>query len=46
MMLDTVNARETLLDFLATSCAITHEISAYGIGLSIFREIHENLTAV
>lgn len=46
MMLDTVNARETLLDFLSISCAITHEISSNGIGLSFFREFHEKLTAV
>lgn len=46
MMLDTVNARETLLDYLSISCAITHEISANGIGLSIFREFHEKITAV
>ncbi|MFC4410783.1 RAxF-45 family protein [Chungangia koreensis] len=46
MMLDTVNARETLLDFLSISCAITHEISTNGIGLSFFKQFHEKITAV
>lgn len=34
MMLDTVNARESLLEYLATSCAITHEITVNGMSLS------------
>lgn len=46
MMLDTVNARETLLNFLSISCAITHENIADGIGLSIFKQFHEVNTAV
>lgn len=36
MMLDTVYARESLLEYLATSCAITHEITPNGIRLSFF----------
>ena len=38
MMLDTVYAREGLLEYLATSCAITHEIAPNGIGLSFFSQ--------
>ena len=38
MMLDTVYARESLLEYLATSCAITHEITPNGISLSFFRQ--------
>ncbi|MBE1555786.1 RAxF-45 family protein [Sporosarcina limicola] len=38
-MLDTVYARESLLEYLATSCAITHEIVLNGINLSYFRQI-------
>ena len=46
MMLDTLNAREILLDFLSISCAITHENFANGIGLSFFKQFHEKFTAV
>lgn len=38
MMLDTVYARGTLLEYLATSCAITHEITVNGMSLSSFRQ--------
>ena len=38
MMLDTVYARGILLEYLATSCAITHEITVNGISLSYFRQ--------
>lgn len=38
MMLDTVYAREILLEYLATSCAITHEIALEGISMSFFRQ--------
>ncbi|MEK5040085.1 RAxF-45 family protein [Sporosarcina sp. FSL K6-3457] len=45
MMLDTMYARESLLEYLATSCAITHEITPNGIGLS-FLDNFSNHTAV
>ncbi len=38
MMLDTVYARESLLEYLATSCAITHEIAVNGMSLSFCRQ--------
>ena len=38
MMLDTVYARESILEYLAASCAITHEIALNGISLSFFRQ--------
>ena len=38
MMLDTVYARESILEYLATSCAITHEIALNGIRLPFFRQ--------
>ncbi|WP_336824331.1 RAxF-45 family protein [Sporosarcina sp. USHLN248] len=37
-MLDTVYARESLLEYLATSCAITHEIAVNGIRMPFFRQ--------
>ncbi|WP_432363902.1 RAxF-45 family protein [Sporosarcina sp. UB5] len=37
-MLDTVYARVSLLEYLATSCAITHEIALNGIRMPIFRQ--------
>ncbi|WOV87880.1 RAxF-45 family protein [Sporosarcina oncorhynchi] len=37
-MLDTVYARERLLEYLATSCAITHEIALNGIRMPFFRQ--------
>ena len=40
-MKNTVNAHGFILEFLSTSCAITHEISTNGIGLSKNRKIHE-----
>ncbi|WP_313956965.1 RAxF-45 family protein [Bacillus sp. FJAT-22090] len=40
-MKNTVNARRFLLEFLSTSCAITHEIAANGIGLPFFSKINE-----
>ena len=45
MMLDTVYARESLLEYLATSCAITHEIVLNGTRLS-FLDNFSNHTAV
>jgi hypothetical protein len=38
MMLDTVYAHETILEYLATSCAITHEIAINGIRMPFFRQ--------
>ncbi|WP_353056379.1 RAxF-45 family protein [Sporosarcina luteola] len=38
MMLDTVYARVSLLEYLATSCAITHEIALNGIRMPFFRQ--------
>lgn len=38
MMLDTVYARETILEYLATSCAITHEIALNGIRMPFFKQ--------
>ncbi|WP_276612734.1 RAxF-45 family protein [Psychrobacillus vulpis] len=40
-MKNTVNAHGFILEFLSTSCAITHEISNNGISLSIFSKFHE-----
>nr|WP_285851945.1 RAxF-45 family protein [Sporosarcina luteola] len=37
-MLDTVYARVSLLEYLATSCAITHEIALNGIRMPFFRQ--------
>ncbi len=37
-MLDTVYARESLLEFLATTCAIIHDIALKGISMSFFRQ--------
>ncbi|MFD1929295.1 RAxF-45 family protein [Sporosarcina siberiensis] len=45
MMLDTVYARGSLLEFLATSCAIIHEITPNGTRLS-FLDNFSNHTAV
>jgi hypothetical protein len=39
-MKNAVNARGFILEFLSTSCAITHEISINGTGLSNFRKLH------
>ncbi|WP_369757916.1 RAxF-45 family protein [Paenisporosarcina sp. HGH0030] len=39
-MKNAVNARGFILEFLSTSCAITHEISNNGTGLSNFRKLH------
>ena len=41
-MKNTVKAHGFMLEFLSTSCAITHEISTNGTGLSNFRKIHEH----
>lgn len=38
-MKNAVNARGFILEFLSTSCAITHEISNNGTGLSNFYKI-------
>lgn len=38
MMLDTVYAHESLLEYLAISCAITHEIAVNGIRMPFFRQ--------
>ncbi|MFS0690106.1 RAxF-45 family protein [Sporosarcina sp. 179-K 8C2 HS] len=38
MMLDTVYARESLLEYLSTSCAITHEIAINGIRMPFFSQ--------
>ena len=37
-MVDTVYARESILEYLATSCAITHEITVNGMSLSFCRQ--------
>ena len=37
-MKNVVAAHGFILEFLSTSCAITHDFSANGIGLSIFRK--------
>jgi phosphatidylserine synthase len=39
-MKNTVTAHGFILGFLSISCAITHEFSTNGIGLSIFRKLH------
>lgn len=44
-MLDAVYARERLLEYLATSCAITHEITLKGIRMP-FLVNFSNHTAV
>jgi len=41
-MKNTVKAHGYILEFLSTSCAITHEFSSNGIGLSKIRKIHEH----
>lgn len=37
-MKNAMNAQFFMLEFLSTSCAITHEISNNGIGLSTFSQ--------
>lgn len=39
-MKQAVNAHGFILEFLSTSCAITHDISANGTGLSTFEKYH------
>ncbi|WP_345798839.1 RAxF-45 family protein [Bacillus sp. Cr_A10] len=39
-MKNTVNAHGFILEFLSTSCAITHEISNNGISVPIFSKLH------
>lgn len=41
-MKNTMNAQFFMLEFLSTSCAITHENATNGIGLSIFSHFHSN----
>ncbi|MFZ0579202.1 MAG: RAxF-45 family protein [Psychrobacillus psychrotolerans] len=41
-MKNTMNAQFFMLEFLSTSCAITHENATNGIGLSIFSHLHSN----
>jgi len=41
-MKNAVNAHGFILEFLSVSCAITHEISNNGTGLSTFRQNHEH----
>ena len=41
-MKNAVNAHGFILEFLSTSCAITHEIADNGTSLSIFRQLHEH----
>ena len=45
MMLDTVYAHEMILEYLATSCAITHEIALTGY-VCPFLDNFSNHTAV
>ncbi|MFJ8067002.1 RAxF-45 family protein [Psychrobacillus sp. NPDC096426] len=40
-MKNAVNAHGFILEFLATSCAITHEFADNGISLSIFSKLSE-----
>lgn len=41
-MKNTVNAHKFMLEFLSISCAITHEFSANGTGLSKNGKLHEH----
>lgn len=41
-MKNTMNAQFFMLEFLSTSCAITHENATNGTGLSIFSHFHSN----
>ncbi|SDN08797.1 hypothetical protein SAMN05518871_103253 [Psychrobacillus sp. OK028] len=41
-MKNATNAQLFMLEFLSTSCAITHENAIKGTGLSIFRHLHSN----
>ncbi|WP_391122199.1 RAxF-45 family protein [Psychrobacillus sp. L3] len=40
-MKNAVNAHRFILEFLSTSCAITHEIGTNGISLSIYNQLNE-----
>ncbi|WP_304442096.1 RAxF-45 family protein [Psychrobacillus sp. OK032] len=40
-MKNAVNAHRFILEFLSTSCAITHEIAINGTSLSIFSKLNE-----
>ena len=40
-MKNTVNAHGFILEFLSTSCAITHGFATNGTSLSFFRQLHE-----
>ncbi|WP_346764100.1 RAxF-45 family protein [Psychrobacillus sp. BL-248-WT-3] len=40
-MKNTVNAHGFILEFLSTSCAITHGFATNGTNLSFFRQLHE-----
>ncbi|SEM01760.1 hypothetical protein SAMN04487786_0756 [Paenisporosarcina quisquiliarum] len=42
-MKNAMNAQYFMLEFLSTSCAITHEIANNGTGLSIFRQFQSNV---
>ena len=42
-MKNAMNAQLFMLEFLSTSCAITHENANYGTGLSIFSHFNSNI---
>ncbi|WP_419962253.1 RAxF-45 family protein [Psychrobacillus sp. BM2] len=42
-MKNAMNAQLFMLEFLSTSCAITHEIANNGTGLSIFSHFNSNI---
>lgn len=42
-MKNAMNAQLFMLEFLSTSCAITHEIANYGTDLSIFSHFNSNI---
>lgn len=42
-MKNAMNAQFFMLEFLSTSCAITHEIANNGTGVSIFRQFQSNV---
>lgn len=42
-MKNAMNAQLFMLEFLSTSCAITHEIAINGTGLSIFIHFNSNI---
>lgn len=42
-MKNAMNAQLFMLEFLSTSCAITHESASNGTGLSIFSHFYSNI---